>query len=99
MGNLLSNAIKYTKPGEKPKIIIKTERSSSGPTLTIADNGIGIDLLEHSDDLFKKYMRFNDQVEGTGLGLWIINEITQKHGGKIEVHSQPGEGTTFKIIF
>ncbi|MGZ5304643.1 MAG: sensor histidine kinase [Bacteroidia bacterium] len=49
--------------------------------------------------MFKKYQRFSDQAEGTGLGLWIVKEIVEKNGGRIEVESKVDQGTTFKIIF
>jgi signal transduction histidine kinase len=99
LSNLVSNAVKYTFPGRKPEIQIFTDASPEGPTLTVRDNGAGIDLQNAGDKLFKKYQRFSTQAEGTGLGLWIIKETVEKNGGKIEVESKLGEGTTFRIIF
>ncbi|MGZ5243845.1 MAG: ATP-binding protein [Bacteroidia bacterium] len=99
MANLFSNAVKYRSPDRKAKITIKTEKTPEGPILTFTDNGMGIDLEKESDRLFKKYQRFSDQAEGTGLGLWIVKEIVEKNGGRIEVESKVDQGTTFKIIF
>jgi signal transduction histidine kinase len=99
LSNLVSNAVKYSQPGRKPFITITTDNTPQGPVLTITDNGAGIDLENAGDKLFKKYQRFSTQAEGTGLGLWIIKETVEKNGGKIEVESKVGEGTTFRIIF
>lgn len=99
MANLLSNAIKYRSPERKADILLKTEKTANGPMLTVKDNGLGIDLEKSGARMFKKYQRFNDEAEGTGLGLWIIKEIVEKNGGKVEVESKVGEGTTFRILF
>ncbi len=99
MANLFSNAVKYRSPERKAKITIKTDKTAEGPTLTISDNGIGINLDKEQDKLFKKYQRFSDLAEGTGLGLWIVKEIVEKNGGKIDVESNVDQGTTFRIIF
>jgi signal transduction histidine kinase/DNA-binding response OmpR family regulator len=99
LANLLSNAVKYSAPGRKPEVTITADNTPGGPTLTVTDNGIGIDLENAGDKLFKKYQRFSTQAEGTGLGLWIVKETVEKNGGKIEVESRVGEGTTFRIIF
>jgi signal transduction histidine kinase len=99
IANLFSNAVKYRSPDRRAQIILKTEKIAEGPVLTVTDNGVGIDLEKESDRLFKKYQRFSDQAEGTGLGLWIVKEIVEKNGGKIEVESNVGKGTTFRIIF
>jgi signal transduction histidine kinase/DNA-binding response OmpR family regulator len=99
MANLLSNAVKY-KSNDRPGVIsIKSETVDNRPVLSFTDNGIGIDLEKQKDKLFKKYERFNTDVEGTGLGLWIVKETIEKNGGKVEVESNLNEGTTFKVIF
>ncbi|RYD74646.1 MAG: response regulator [Sphingobacteriales bacterium] len=99
MANLFSNAVKYRSPNRRAKITIKTEKKPEGPILTISDNGLGIDLEKESSRLFQKYQRFSNEVEGTGLGLWIVKEIVEKNGGKIEIDSHVDQGTTFRILF
>ena len=95
--NLLSNAIKYARPGEAPQVQITASATESELYLTVADKGIGIDLHRNREKLFQMFRRFHNHVEGTGLGLYIVNRIVENNKGRIEVNSQVGEGTTFTI--
>ena len=96
--NLLSNAIKYRHPDRAPVVRIRCTVIDDFQVLTVADNGLGMDL--HNDHrLFSMFQRFHDHVEGTGIGLYIVKKIVDNSGGKIEVESQVGEGTTFRIFF
>lgn len=54
---------------------------------------------KNKEKLFTMFKRFHDHVEGTGIGLYIVKRIIDNAGGKIEVDSQAGVGTTFKIYF
>ena len=99
ISNLLSNAIKHRSANRESEIHVQSDIEGGIRTLCVADNGKGIDLARNGDLLFKKYERFNTESEGTGLGLWIIKEITDKNGSKIEVESHLDKGTTFKILF
>jgi signal transduction histidine kinase len=95
--NILSNAIKYNL--RKGKIFIKTYKRWDDLLLTIQDTGVGI---PESDipRLFEKFFRSQsseDAAEGTGLGLSISKRIIENHGGKIDVQSKIGEGTTVSI--
>ena len=96
--NLISNAIKYKHPERKPIIEIKTDRVGEFKRIHILDNGIGIDLKKE-DDLFSIFKRVNEQkdVEGTGLGLYMIKQMIELRGGKIEVESQPQLGSKFLV--
>jgi signal transduction histidine kinase len=67
--------------------------------LEISDNGLGIDLQRFKQDLFKLYKRFHTHVEGKGLGLYLVKSQLQALGGKLEVKSKVGEGTTFFVFF
>jgi signal transduction histidine kinase len=96
--NLLSNAVKYNKENGSVDFYI----NSTGDTLNIRvkDTGIGMSK-EDTTNLFKEFMRVkNDktrEISGTGLGLSIIKKIVELNKGTVEVDSEPGVGTTFKI--
>jgi PAS domain S-box-containing protein len=98
IANLLTNAIKYS-PSANP-ITISLARSRTHCLLTVADKGIGIPDadLKH---LFEPFHRAANvgAVSGTGLGLLIIKEAVELHGGTIDIESQVGLGTTVKIWF
>lgn len=96
--NLLSNAIKYRKPDISPVIEIKTKRTDEYIILTVKDNGLGIDPSKTSF-IFGMFKRLHDHVEGTGVGLYMVRRIIDNAGGKIEVESEPGVGTSFHVYF
>lgn len=95
--NLLTNAIKYKAKDRDPVINLKTEKIPGYTVLTVSDNGIGIDLKKHSGKLFRVFQRFHRSVEGKGLGLNLVKSQVESLGGKIEVESEVGEGTVFKV--
>ncbi|MGH8459177.1 MAG: sensor histidine kinase, partial [Nevskiales bacterium] len=96
--NLLSNASKYTPESGQIKVTLKQE--SNGAVLAVSDTGVGI-AQEDIGKLFSKFSRIanplSDKVGGTGLGLYLANEIVKLHGGAIRVDSTPGAGTTFTV--
>ena len=95
--NIISNSIKYRDFKRIPLIKIKTEKlSDTNLLLTIADNGLGI-RKDQLDKIFQMFKRLHDHVEGTGVGLYIVKKIIENSGGRIEVESELGKGTTFKI--
>jgi PAS domain S-box-containing protein len=95
--NLLSNAVKYHDPSRPPRIRVWTERTAAHTVLTVQDNGLGIDLSRHGKELFQLFRRFHDHVPGSGTGLYLVQRLVQAHGGELEVESQLGEGTTFRV--
>ncbi|MFD3003996.1 ATP-binding protein [Pontibacter toksunensis] len=95
--NLLSNAIKYKAPDRAPAICVKTEKAGAYTLLSVSDNGRGI-ADDKKEVIFERYTRLRDDVEGTGLGLFIVKRMVEDAGGKIEVESTLGEGTTFKVF-
>ena len=95
--NLLTNAIKYKAKDRNPVIDLKTEKIPGYTLLTVADNGIGIDLKKNGEKLFRLFQRFHRSVEGKGLGLNLVKSQVESLGGKIEVESEVGEGTVFKV--
>ena len=65
--------------------------------LEVHDNGLGI-AAEHLPRLFTMFQRFHDHVEGSGIGLYMVKHMVENAGGRIEVHSQLGAGTTFFVF-
>ena len=95
--NLLSNAIKYNRPSGK--VTLSTEARPDELIIAVSDTGLGIQPYDISH-LFEKFYRSRsaDRItQGTGLGLAISKRIIEAHGGEIEVQSQVGEGTIFRI--
>lgn len=94
--NLVSNAIKFASPERKPEIFIKTTSEDDYIIITVKDNGIGIDTTK-TDTIFSKYFRVENNIEGSGIGLYLVKEIVNNSGGKIEVKSELGLGSEFKV--
>nr|CAD6630162.1 PAS domain-containing sensor histidine kinase [arsenite-oxidising bacterium NT-25] len=96
LSNLLSNAVKYAP--QSPDIYIRGWQDGPAVKVSISDTGIGID----EDDLgrlFEPYFRARSAngIAGTGIGLNIVREIVELHGGTVSVASRVGEGTTFTV--
>ena len=96
--NLISNAIKYQSPERDCIISIKTRLEESYVLLSVKDNGLGMNA-QQQEQLYTMYKRFHDHVEGTGIGLYMVKRMVENAGGKIEVESEEGVGTEFKIYF
>lgn len=94
--NLVNNAIKFRAADRKPEINIRTWQDGDLIVISVSDNGIGIDE-EMYTDIFDKYYRVNNHIEGSGIGLHLVKELITNAGGEIEVNSRKGEGTAFKI--
>lgn len=97
--NLISNALKYTANGIMPQVFIVSEVKHNKLYIIVKDNGMGIDLNKHGEHLFGLYKRFHPDVEGRGLGLFMVKTQVESINGHIEVHSEPDKGTTFKVSF
>ncbi|MBX9853793.1 MAG: HAMP domain-containing histidine kinase [Cytophagaceae bacterium] len=95
--NLLSNAIKYNDPKRPCEVYISTEETDGFFILSVSDNGLGM-RPDFKEKIFKMFKRLHDHVEGTGIGLYIIKRIVENHGGSIEVESELGKGSVFKIF-
>jgi len=97
--NLLSNAVKYSAPrGADARIEVSGERSGGIVRYVIRDNGVGFDM-RYADKLFGVFQRLHshDDFEGTGVGLAIVRQILERHGGRAFADARPGEGATFTI--
>jgi hypothetical protein len=95
--NLLSNSIKYRDPQKEENFIhfyITIEKKLL--TIRVQDNGIGIPS-NFLPKVFNMFYRATERSEGAGLGLYIVRETVQKLGGRVEVQSEYGVGTTFEI--
>lgn len=97
--NLITNSIKYADAKRRIKIKIRSTYSNNNLVITYQDNGIGIDLTKYKDQVFGLYKRFNNDVEGKGLGLFMVKTQIEVMGGTISIESTVNVGTTFKIQF
>jgi signal transduction histidine kinase len=98
VANLLSNALRYTDPGGRVNVVVR-ENAGYG-TLEVRDTGIGISA-EDLPNVFSRFWRGEKSrsraTGGAGIGLSIVQELVRAHGGRIEVHSEVGEGSVFRV--
>ncbi|GAB3889260.1 PAS domain-containing sensor histidine kinase [Spirosoma agri] len=111
--NLIINALKFSKPDQVPMLQIRVEPAQAHDLpprlhdqqespfwlITIIDNGIGFDE-KYKDRIFTPFQRLHDPTKysGTGIGLAICQRVAESHGGAIDVTSQPGAGSTFRVF-
>lgn len=93
--NLITNSIKYKKEEISPVIEISSTERDGYITLVYKDNGLGMDMSQFKDKMFKLFSRYHTHTEGMGVGLHVVNSVILSYGGKIEVESELGQGTTF----
>jgi signal transduction histidine kinase len=98
--NLLSNAIKFSPT--KKEVTVRLFQRDDHVILQVEDKGIGISSKE-IPRVFEKFYRSGDvkaaDAKGSGLGLTLVKHITEAHRGQVEVKSEPGQGSTFSILF
>jgi two-component system phosphate regulon sensor histidine kinase PhoR len=97
--NLVSNACKYG--GQPPVVTVRARAAGGDVCIDVADNGAGIERREQKR-IFEKFYRIDDRLsrqrEGSGLGLTIVQHVMAAHGGRVEVDSEPGRGSTFTLV-
>jgi PAS domain S-box-containing protein len=94
--NLIANAVKFRKDNVAPHIKVSADLQPEGWCFSVTDNGIGIEEKNH-ERIFNIFQRIagGDKYEGQGIGLANCKKIAELHGGRIWLHSKPGEGSTF----
>jgi two-component system, OmpR family, phosphate regulon sensor histidine kinase PhoR len=101
IGNLLSNAVRYTPEGGRINLHWQVRNDGSG-CLSVSDTGPGI-AREHLPRLTERFYRVDGsrsrETGGTGLGLSIVKHVMQRHGGEIDLESELGRGSTFRLVF
>ena len=97
--NFMDNAIKYRHPDRDPVIELSTIQVDNETVLSIKDNGLGIDLDKHRQNLFGMYSTFHGNEGATGIGLFITKYQVDSMGGYIGVESGVGVGTWFRVYF
>ncbi len=95
--NLITNAIKYRSLDRKLRIEISTNEDNEFVYLRVKDNGIGFDSSKYGEKIFKLYERVHHEIEGKGLGLYLIKTQIEALNGKINVNSIPNEGALFIV--
>ena len=94
--NLLSNAIKYRSFERPPEVGLSTALEKDYIVISIKDNGLGMNTKD-TTKIFSMFKRLHDHVEGSGVGLYLVKRIVTNAGGRIEVESELGKGSTFKV--
>jgi PAS domain S-box-containing protein len=97
--NMILNSIKYKREGVIPEITLCGKMIGNTAQLTFKDNGKGIDMQRHGNNLFGLYKRFDTSVQGKGLGLFMVKSQIETLNGTINVSSQLGQGTEFTVEF
>lgn len=97
--NFITNAVKYRHPERTPEIRLSARKAGGKIELSIADNGLGIDLDMYGDKLFGMYKTFHKHPDAKGIGLYIVKNQIEAMQAKILTCSEVDKGTTFKIYF
>jgi len=97
--NLISNSVKYRRPKIHCIIEIKSRIVNNNIELIFTDNGMGIDLTKKGEQVFGLYKRFHANIEGKGMGLFMVKTQVETLGGTINIRSNVNKGTEFTIRF
>jgi len=97
--NLLSNAIKYNREGGR--VVVRVRAEGATAVLEVEDTGIGMNAEDQTQvgrEFFRAKNAATRQITGTGLGLALTKRIVESHHGVLEVASEPGVGSTFRVL-
>ena len=96
--NLISNALRFRAPDRAPRITVRARREDGAVVVEVADNGVGIEAarLDRVQQPFERGLDADGQ-RSSGLGLAIVSRLLWRVGGRLEVHSVVGEGTTMRV--
>jgi two-component system phosphate regulon sensor histidine kinase PhoR len=101
MGNLLGNAVRYTPEGGRIDVRWQVRDADGCAVFEVRDNGLGI-AREHLPRLTERFYRVDGsrsrETGGTGLGLAIVKHVVQRHGGELEIESELGQGSVFRVV-
>ena len=101
LANLVNNAVRYTPEGGSVNVSW-VRRADGAGEIEVRDTGIGI-AREHLPRLTERFYRVDGSrsrdTGGTGLGLSIVKHVVQRHGGELDIHSEPGQGSRFRLVF
>ncbi|WP_405409823.1 ATP-binding protein [Maribacter sp. Asnod1-A12] len=97
--NFISNSIKYKRDNVDSYIEFESALENNQKVLYVRDNGIGLNLSRHGENVFKLYKRFHRNISGKGMGLFLVKSQLEALNATITIDSKVGEGTTFKLIF
>ena len=99
LSNLINNAVKYQNFDQpNPEITVTARREYEKTVIEVIDNGQGIEK-EKLPEIFNMFFRATDGAQGTGLGLYIVKDAIKRLNGTIDVTSEAGKGTTFRLVF
>ena len=101
IGNLVSNALTHTPAGTPVRLRVGADRASGFAAVEVVDEGAGLSV-EESARVFERFYRADGSRSrahgGAGLGLSIVSALVAAHGGRVEVDSEPGRGSTFRVL-
>jgi two-component system phosphate regulon sensor histidine kinase PhoR len=101
LGNIVNNAVRYTPAGGRIDVSWAWREDGSA-CVDVLDTGVGI-AREHLPRLTERFYRVDSSrsrdTGGTGLGLSIVKHVVQRHGGEIDIDSEPGKGSRFRLVF
>ena len=96
--NLIDNGIKYS--GDSKEIVVRSFAENGHVVIAVQDFGIGLDPKDRAR-VFERFYRGGNEltrsIKGTGLGLTLVKQIVEGHGGRVDAESEPGRGSTFLI--
>lgn len=97
--NLISNSIKYRNPDHPLHITVSFQEEKNGPCLFVEDNGLGFDSKIDTEKVFAMFRRLHGNIDGAGIGLYMVKQSLEFHGAEITCESEKGKGCLFRVQF